>query len=113
MIKIPQTIIEELIKRKVLDKKKAEDLSQKAKSQDKDFSEVIVGEKIISDSDLLNLKSELYRLPSVTLKDERIKPDVLKILPEDFVNFYKVAPFDKEGSVLKVGIINPEDTDAL
>lgn len=115
MIKIPQTLIEELIKRKVLDKQKADFFSQKAKSEDKDFSQVIIEEKIISDADLLALKSELYGLPSVALKDGEVKSDVLKILPEDIASFYKVVPFDfdKEGSVLRVGVLNPEDSNAL
>jgi len=113
MIKIPQTLIEELIKRKILDQKTAEVLVQKAKSEDKDFTQVAVEEKLISDSDLLSLKSELYRLPSVSLKDAEVRPDVLKTLPEDVVGFYKIIPFDKEDNVLRTGILNPEDTDAL
>lgn len=113
MIKIPQTLIGELIRRKVLDKKTAETLSEKAKSEDKDFTQVAVEGKVISDSDLLALKSELYRLPSVVLKDLEVKIEVLKILPEDIVNFYKISPFDKEENVLRVGMLNPEDTDAL
>ena len=113
MIKIPQTLIGELIRRKILDKKRAETLSEKAKSEDKDFTQVAVEEKIISDSDLLALKSELYRLPSVVLKDLEVRAEVLKVLSEDTVNFYKIAPFDKGENVLRAGMLNPEDTDAL
>ncbi|MBI2003628.1 MAG: type II/IV secretion system protein [Parcubacteria group bacterium] len=113
MIKIPQTLIEELARRKVLDKKAAEALSEKARTEDKDFTQAAVEGKIISDSDLLAVKSELYRLPSVSLKDAEIKPDVLKVLPEDIVSFYRIAPFDKEENTLRVGMLNPEDTDAL
>jgi len=113
LIKIPQTLIGELIRRKILDKKRAETLSEKAKSEDKDFTQVAVEEKIISDSDLLALKSELYRLPSVVLKDLEVRAEVLKVLSEDTVNFYKIAPFDKGENVLRAGMLNPEDTDAL
>ncbi|MEK7579585.1 MAG: ATPase, T2SS/T4P/T4SS family [Patescibacteria group bacterium] len=113
MIKIPQTLIEELIKKKVLDKKTAEALAQKAKSEDKDFTQIVVEEKIISDPDLLSLKSELYGLPSVVLKDAAVKSETLKFLPEDIAEFYKIVPFDKEDSTLRIGMLNPEDTDAL
>lgn len=113
MIKIPQTLVEELIKREVLDKKRAEEISSKARSQDKDFTQALIEEKIISDSDLLAVKSELYRLPSVALRDVDVGSEVLKTLPEDIADFYKIAPFDKEGNLLRVGVLNPEDTDAL
>ncbi|MEK7537233.1 MAG: GspE/PulE family protein [Patescibacteria group bacterium] len=113
MIKIPQTLIEELIRRKILDQKTAEAFIQKVKSEDKDFTQIAVEGKIISDSDLLSLKSEFYRLPSVSLKDAEIKPDVLKTLPENIAEFYRIIPFDKEENTLRVGMLNPEDTDAL
>lgn len=113
MIKIPQTLIEELIRKKVLDKKTAVQLSQKARAEDKDFTQVLLEEKVISDSNLLSLKSELYRLPSVVLKNTEISPDILKTLSEDIAGFYKIVPFDREGNVIRAGLINPEDTDAL
>ncbi|MEK7203599.1 MAG: GspE/PulE family protein [Patescibacteria group bacterium] len=113
MIKIPQTLIEELIRRKVLDKKTAESLSARSRSQDKDFTQVVIEEGIISDQDLLAIKSELYALPSVALKDAEIKSNALKALGEDTATFYKVVPFDKEGNVLRVGMLNPEDAEAL
>lgn len=113
MIKIPQTLVEELVRKKLLDKKTAEELVGKAREEDKDFTQVVVESGLISDSDLVSVKSELYRLPSVALTDEEVKPEVLKAIPENTVDFYKFAPFDKEDNVLRVGLLNPEDNDAL
>ena len=113
MIKIPQTLINELIKRKLLDKKAADELSRKAAEKDKDWSQAAVESGLISDSDLVAIKSETYRLPSVSLTDENIRPEVLKTVSEDTAAFYKFVPFDREGDVLRVGLLNPEDNDAL
>ena len=113
MIKIPQTLIEELIKRKILDQETSKAFVQKAKSEDKDFTQIVIEAGIITDPDLMSLKSELYRLPSVSLKDTAVKPDVLKALSEDVAGFYRIVPFDKEENILRVGMLNPEDTDAL
>lgn len=113
MIKIPQTLVEELLKRKFFDKGTADELVQKAKEANKDFTQIIVESGLISDSDLASLKSELYRLPSVAITDEQIKPEALKIIPENTAEFYKLVPFDKEDNILRVGILNPEDNDAL
>ncbi len=86
---------------------------QKAKEKDRDFTQIIVNSEIISDDDLLKIKSELYRLPSVTLTSDKIRPEVLKSIPEDTAEFYRIVPFDKEENILRVGILNPEDNDAL
>lgn len=113
MIKIPQTLVSELIKRKLLDKKAADEISRKASQEDKDWSAVAVGSGLISDQDLAAIKSEVYHLPSVSLTNEDIKPEVLKLVSEDTAGFYKFVPFDKEGDILRVGLLNPEDNDAL
>lgn len=113
MVKIPQTLVEELVRRKFFDRKAAGELIQKAQESNKDFTQVVVESGLISDSDLASLKSELYRLPSVSITDEQIKPGALKAIPENTAGFYKIVPFDKEGNVLRVGVLNPEDNDAL
>jgi type IV pilus assembly protein PilB len=113
MIKIPQTLVEELLKRKFFDKGTADELIQKAKEANKDFTQVLIESGLISDSDLVALKSELYRLPSVAITDDKVKPDALKTIPENTAEFYRLVPFDREGNVLRVGVLNPEDNDAL
>ncbi|TSC90923.1 MAG: type IV pilus assembly protein PilB [Parcubacteria group bacterium Gr01-1014_2] len=113
MVKIPQTLVEELLKRKFFDKGTADGLVQKAKEANKDFTQVIIESGLISDSDLAVLKSELYRLPSVAITDDQVKPDALKTIPENTAEFYKFVPFDREGNILRVGVLNPEDNDAL
>ena len=113
MIKIPQTLIEELLKRKFFDKGTADELVQKAKEVDRDFTQIVVESGLISDSDLVSLKSELYRLPSVAITDDKIKSDALKTIPESTAEFYKFVPFDREENILRIGVLNPEDNDAL
>jgi len=112
-IKIPKTLEDELIKLKKLKQEDVESLEQLALKDDKDFGSVLIDKKIISSSDLLKIKSKLYRLPIINLTDIEFDVEVLKEIAEDVVSFYKIAPFAKEGNVLKVGIINPEDIDAL
>src|SRR3989338_9539846 len=91
MVKIPQTLIEELIK--------AGYISQ----DDVDMLE----------NDFMDFKSRVYQLPIVRLEEIDLNKEALKEIPEDTVTFYKVVPFAKEDGILKVGIIDPEDNNAL
>ncbi|OGN09476.1 MAG: hypothetical protein A3C61_01750 [Candidatus Yanofskybacteria bacterium RIFCSPHIGHO2_02_FULL_39_10] len=112
-IKIPTTLVEELIKLGLLSQKDAKTYEDFARKEDKELGQILVEKDIVSENDLLEIKSKLYRLPIVRLEEIQISNEAFKELTEEIVSFYKVAPFAKEGNVLKVGIINPEDIDAL
>lgn len=112
-IQIPQTLVNELIQLKVISDVDAEGFKKIAESENKDFGRVLIEKNIISDKDLLTVESNLYRLPIVELDKTELNKDALKEIAEDIVNFYKIAPFAKEGNTLMVGMINPEDVGAL
>ena len=112
-IKIPTTLVEELIKLGLLSKRDVKSYEDLAKKEDKELGQILIEKDVVSASDLLEIKSRLYRLPIVKLEEIKLDSEALKEIAEDVVNFYKMAPFAKEGDILKVGVINPEDIDAL
>ncbi len=112
-IKIPQTLIDELVRLNVITTEDIAPFSDLAQNENKDFGQILIDKALISDPDLLVLKSKLYHLPTVDLEGYEFNREVLKEFSEDIVNFYRIAPFEKEGNVLKVAIINPEAIDAL
>ncbi len=112
-IKIPQTLTDELIRLNIISTKDVVDFSELAQNENKDFGQILIEKAVISDSDLLAIKSKLYHLPAVDLEGYEFNREVLKEFSEDVVNFYKVAPFEKVENTLKVAIINPEAIDAL
>src|SRR3989338_196572 len=112
-IKIPQTLVEELAKQGVVSGEDIKYLEDLAQSQDKDLGQIIVDQGIMSENDLLNFKSEVYQLPVVRLEEIELDKEALKELPEDIVAFYKIIPFAKESGVLRIGIVDPEDINAL
>lgn len=110
---IPKTLLQELIKAKLLTQEQANTSEELAKKEGKEFGQTLVEQGIISDDDLAKFKSVLYRLPIIKLDDIELNHEALKELNEDVVNFYKITPFDKSDTTLKVGILNPEDVEAL
>ncbi len=112
-IKIPQTLVDELVRLNIISTEDVATFSNLAQNENKDFGQILIENAVISDSDLLTLKSKLYRLPTVDLEGFEFSREVLKEFSEEVVNFYRVAPFEKKDNLLKVAIINPEATDAL
>src|SRR3989338_3916727 len=112
-IKIPQTLVDELVRLNIISTQDITTFSDLAQNENKDFGQILLEKSVISDPDLLVIKSKLYRLPTVDLEGYEFNREVLKEISEDVVNFYRVAPFEKDGNILKVAIINPEAIDAL
>ncbi len=112
-IKIPSTLISELLKAGVIKEPDIVDLEKDSKKNDRDFGQTLVDRGVISDKDLLQLKSKIYHLPVLDFEKTDLDKAALSEISEDVVSFYKIAPFAKNKEVLKVGIINPEDIDAL
>lgn len=112
-IKIPQTLVNELIQLKVISDVDAEGFKKIAESENKDFGRVLIEKNVISDKDLLTVESNLYKLPILELDKIELSKEALKEIAEDIVSFYKIAPFAKEGNTLMVGMVNPEDIGAL
>ncbi|MBI2065277.1 MAG: Flp pilus assembly complex ATPase component TadA, partial [Candidatus Yanofskybacteria bacterium] len=111
--KIPTTLVEELIKLGILSRKDATIYEDSARKEDKEFGQILVEKDIVPENDLLDIKSRLYHLPILRVEEIQLNSEALQELTEEVVSFYKVAPFAKEGNVLRVGMINPEDIDAL
>lgn len=112
-IKIPTTLVEELGRLGMLEKKNAKIYEDLARKEDKELGQILIEKDVVSASDLLEIKSKLYHLPIVRMEEVQLDSNALKEISEDVVAFYKIVPFGKEGNTLKVGVLNPEDIDAL
>jgi len=110
---IPTTLFQELVRAKVITPEQGISTEALAKKEKKDLGQILIEQGIISDDNLATFKSKLYRLPLIRLDDIEISHEALKEISENVVNFYKITPFGKEGSILRVGIMNPEDVEAL
>ena len=110
---IPTTLFQELIRAKIITPEQGVSIQDTVKKEGEDLGQLLIEQGIISDDDLAAFKSKLYRLPVMHLAEIELSHEALKEVGENVVTFYKVAPFGKENSVLRVGIMNPEDVEAL
>jgi type IV pilus assembly protein PilB len=73
------------------------------------WEDFLVDKKIISEEQLLSLKSELLKVPVVDLQDKQITQDVLNLVPEPIAHRHKVISFAKEEDALSLAMMDPED----
>lgn len=105
-------LIQELIKRKIIDKRAGAQLKMEAKGSNKAIEEIILKEEILSEQTLFKLKSQLLKIPLKQVVPEKISPEVLELIPKESAQYYKMVPLKKEKNSFEVGMVYPEDSQA-
>jgi type IV pilus assembly protein PilB len=109
----PQILIELLLQQGIIAPEDVKTFSDLSEKENRDFGQILIDKNILTDADLLKIKSEAYKLPIVELDKTDLDKTALKEIPEETVVFYKIVPFAKDESKLMVGIINPDDIGSL
>lgn len=105
-------LIQELIKKGVLDKSKATTLEYEIKTSGRKEEAVILENKIVSEDFLFGLKSEILKIPLKIVSVEEVFLKALETIPEGSAKYYKIIPLTKEENHLEVGMVYPEDLKA-
>ncbi len=103
------TLIEELAKRKIIDKATKESLIEEIKSTKEREEEILLDRGLVSEDFLFNLKSYLLGLEFVKVAEQDISPVILDLIPRDSAEFYKMVPLKKEQEIVTVGMVFPDD----
>jgi type IV pilus assembly protein PilB len=105
-------LIEELVKKGILKKEKAETLEEEIKLSGLKPEEVILERRILTEEELFKLKSEKLGIPLIKVDPEKIPLEILEIIPEETANYYKMVVVAKKDKTLDIGMVWPEDIDA-
>ena len=107
--RIKMTLIQQLVKKGLLEKEKAASLEYEAKSSGKKEEELILEKRIVSEDFLFGLKSEVLKIPLKKVYPEDVSLSVLELIPEDSAKYYQIIPLFKKDKTLEVGMVYPED----
>ncbi len=104
------SILEELVRKKYITQAQASILSNI-----RSFS--VLEEKLtksgwVDEEEFAKMKARFFNLPYINLIGRKVDPEVVKILPKDFSDNYKVAVFDKKGKTLSIAIYDPTNLKA-
>lgn len=103
------SLIEELIKKGILDKEKAASLEKEVKTSGKKEEELILEKNLVSEELLFSLKSENLKVPLKKVMAGEVPFETLELIPEETARYYKMIPLAKRGNILEVGMVYPED----
>lgn len=105
-------LLEELIKRGIIKEKEGLALMEEVSNTGKREEEVILEKEILPEEKLFEIKSEILKIPLKKIRREEVSTEVLKEIPEETAQYYKLVPLDKKGQILEIGMVYPEDLNA-
>ena len=101
-----------LQKKGILEQKNVEEIMSESK-ESKESIEEILQRRGVSEQDILSAKGEYWDIPVRSLQHNTVSYEVLKYIPEESAKHYGTIPLGLKDNVLEVGIVNPDNLDAL
>jgi len=101
--------IQHLIEKKLLSQSQFSNLQKESEKEGKPIEELIIDKGIISERDLFRKKSDFFQIPLRRVFPDQIPNSVLEEISEEAARHYKIIPLKREGDLLEVGMVNPED----
>jgi len=86
---------------------------KKAKNLKRPIEEVLLLEKLISESDLARLRAYIAGIPFINLDTALVGHDVLEIIPEAIATSHNIVAFKKDKTSLEVAMLDPEDLQTI
>jgi len=105
-------LINQLLKRKVIDKETFESLRKEVKISGQTLEELVLQKGLVPENELFKIKSESLNIPFKESLPMEIAVDILEFIPKDSVEHYKMIPLALKDNVLEVGMVYPEDLKA-
>lgn len=84
-----------------------------ARKNNIDIFESLLARKVLKEEEVAELKAEYLKIPYVNLAEVEVSKEALKLIPQKAAGFYRFVPFALEGRILKVGMLEPGNLDAL
>lgn len=106
------SILSQLIDQKVITKKQAADLEKEAALSEKRIEEVLLLKKLVREKALFDMKAKELNMPVKRVDLDTIPLNVLELIPEDSVKYYRMVPLSLKEGNLEVGMVYPDDVQA-
>ncbi|MEK7663969.1 MAG: GspE/PulE family protein [Patescibacteria group bacterium] len=103
------SLIQELYKDNKMNDQKRKELQTEVEKSGKTEEEVILGNKILTEVDLFQMKSNISKIPLLKPNLQEIPLEVLGLISEEAAINYKMSPLFKKDNVVGIGMVYPEN----
>ncbi len=104
--------LELLEKNRLIEENSKIKLKRDALLSGRSIEQLLYERHLVDDAKVAELKSQIQGVPYLKIEAENLSEDLLKTIPEETVRTYGVAPIEKNGELLVVGMLHPDDSKA-
>jgi len=108
-----KTFVDVLLAKNILTPEQIDQFSGQAQTTGRNVADVIEESKIIKDDEIAKAKSEAFGIEFADLFGRVISPNVLKLIPQELSDNYKIIPFDQAEGAVHIAMVNPGDYKAV
>lgn len=102
-----------LVGKKLITAAQAKEITLEADKKLLPFEEVLDSRGLVSQEELLKAKSEIYNVPSIDLVNRTIVPEVIRLIPREIAETYKMVVFEATDKEMSVALVNPTNYKAI
>lgn len=107
-------ILEELVKKGLLREDQVPDIVKTADEKyGGNIDRALIEDFNVNEDSILELKGSIFNIPVKKIDANLIPSNVLKIIPIETAKIYHFVPIGLENEVLEVGIVDPENVQAI
>ena len=107
------SFLEELAKKGVIKENQIGEIKNLAEQKYQGDLDDALAEMGVADENMLLVKGAYFGIPTKKIDAKKISFDALKYIPEDSASYYHFAPFGLRDGVLEIGIVDPENLQAM
>lgn len=106
-------LLQELFANGIINEQLKAELENEISKTGKTAEDLVLEKKICSESTLFQIKSNLLKMPLRQVKAEDIPLEILELIGEEAATNYKMAPLEKKDNVAQIGMVYPDNAEAL
>ncbi|HBV02117.1 MAG TPA: hypothetical protein DEB69_01700 [Candidatus Komeilibacteria bacterium] len=108
-----QQLLAELKTANLLTPEKYDEYLSLVRSNPARLNSLLESDPLITMEGLVQAKGRVLNIPYVNLEGKKLEDEALKTLPQDLARNYRMVIFEKQGSELKVGLVDPTNYKAV
>ena len=97
----------------LISKKDLEDLEEESKNRGLFLRDVIMSSGKLSEDELRQVEAHILGVPFIDLKDQKIDPKILSMIPEPIARKHNIVAYKKSDENLEVAMLDPQDFGAI
>ncbi len=105
-------LLEEIKKKGLISEEIANKLKKESLLSGRSAEELIHSQRLVKDEDIGVVKSEILKIPYKKIDISKLGDEVLRLIPEETARTYGAVPISKEGNLLIIGMVHPDDPKA-